>query len=281
MLVAAVEIADHDGGQRIGALQPHHVAGIELDIEDIDAGAMRDQLAPVGALGRGERRGDDLEIDRAVGIGEDEQLVAAVGERILHAALARRDQARRRLGMGKIDQPLLGGFVVAARDHAEAAAGAFVEMGEPAGILLFIDQHIVGLLGAEAMAPDLHRAMVVVELDVEEALAVGAPHHRAVGFLDEVVEVLAAFPVAHADGKIFRALDVGAPGLEPVIRRMPRAAELEIFFVRRELVAVEHDPDFAAVARHAAEHFMLAALAEFAQIGVRAVRRRARWNRPP
>ena len=203
--------------------------------------AVRDQVAPVGAFRRGERRGDDLEIDGAVGIGEDEQLVAAVGERILHAALALCDEARRRVGMGKIDQPLLRGFVVAARDHAEAAAGTFMEMGEPAGILFLIDQHIVGLLGAEAMTPDLHRAVVVVELDVEEALAVGAPHHRAVGFLDEVVEVLAASPVAHANGEIFRALDVGAPGLEPVIRRMPRAAELEIFLLRCELVAVEHD----------------------------------------
>ena len=230
-----LEIADDDGGQRVGALQPHQMAGIELDIDDVDAGAMRDQVAPVGALRRCQRRGDDLEVDGAVGIGENEQLVAAVGDRILHADLARRDQARRRIGIGKIDQPLLGGFVVAAGDHAEAAAGAFMDMGEPAGILLLIDQDVVGLRGAEAMTPDLHRAMIVVELDVEEALAVRAPHHAAVGLLDEVVAVRAVGPVAHADREIFRALDVGAPGLEPVVGRMPRAAELEIFVVSCEL----------------------------------------------
>ena len=112
-------------------------------------GAMRDQVAPVGALRRGERRGDDLEVDRAVGIGEDEQFVAAIGERILHAFLARRDQPRRRVGIGEIDQPLLGGLVVAAGDHAEPAAGALMDMGEPAGILLLVDQHIVGLRRAE------------------------------------------------------------------------------------------------------------------------------------
>ena len=149
-----------------------------------------------------------------------------------------------------------------------------MEMGEPAGIRFLIDQRVVRLPGAEAVTPDLHRAVIVVELDVEEALAVGAPHHRAVGFLHEVVEVLSARPVAHPDRKIFRALDVGAPGLEPVIRRMPRAAELEIFLFFRERVAVEHDLDFAAVARHAAEHFMLAALAEFPHIGKGAIRRR-------
>ena len=234
---------------------------------------IRNQIAPVRAIGRGERRGHDLEVDGAVGIGENEQLIAAVVDRILHAFLARRDQARRRLGIGKIDQALLGGFVVAAGDHAEAAAGAFMQMGEPAGILFLVDQNIVRLLGAEAMPPDLHRTVVIVELDVEEAFAVDAPHHAAVGLLDQVVVVLAGRPVAHPDREIFRALDVGAPGLEPVVGRMPRAAELEIFLVGGEFVAVEDDLGRAAVARHAAEQFMLAALAEFAEIGVGAIRR--------
>ena len=42
---------------------------------------------------------------------------------------------------------------------------------------------------------------------------------------------------------------------------MPRAAELEIFMVRRKLIAIEHDFDRAAVARNAAEHLVLTALA--------------------
>ena len=118
---------------------------IELDIEHIDAFAVRDQVAPVLPLGGGQRRGDDLEVDGAVGVGEDEEFVAAVGDRILHAFLARRDEARRRFGIGQIDQALLGGFVVAAGDHAKAAAGALVQMGEPAGVLFFIDQDVVRL----------------------------------------------------------------------------------------------------------------------------------------
>ena len=64
-----------------------------------------------------------------------------------------------------------------------------MQMGEPAGILFFIDQNVVGLLVPSAMTPHLHRAVVVVELDVEEAFAVLAPHHAAVGFLDEVVAI--------------------------------------------------------------------------------------------
>ena len=55
---------------------------------------------------------------------------------------------------------------------------------------------------------------------------------------------------------------------------MPRAAEFEVVVGGRKLVAIQDDLDLAAVARRAAEHFVLAALAEFAQIGERAIRRR-------
>ena len=94
---------------------------IEFDIDQVDALAMRDQVAPVGALRGSDRRGDDLEVDRAIGIGQNEQLLAAVGDRILHAGFARRHQPRFRLFIGKIDQPLFRGFVVAAGDDAETA----------------------------------------------------------------------------------------------------------------------------------------------------------------
>ena len=274
MLLVAGEIADDDRGQRIGALQTGHVSGIKLEIEDVDARAMRDQIAPVGTFGRSKRRRHDLEVDRAVGIAEDVQLIAAVGERVLHTLFTRRDQARRRVGVFEIDQPLLGRLMVAAGDHAEAAARAFVQMGEPAGILLLINQDVIGLLRAQAMPPDLHRPVVVVELDVEEASGVRTPHHAAVGFLDDIVEVGPRGPVADANGEIFRALGVRTPGMEPVVRGMPAAAELEIFVVGRQRIAVENDLHLAAVARGAAEHFVLAAFAEFAQIGERAVRRR-------
>src|SRR5260370_15265370 len=163
--------------------------------------------------------------------------------------------------------------MVAARDHAEPAAGTLMQMGEPAGIMLLINQHVVGLFGAQAMTPDLHRAMIVVEPDVEEALCVRAPDHAAVGLLDEVVEVGTIGPVAHANGKIFGAFGVGAPGMQPVIRRMARAAELEVVVAGRKLVAIEHDCRLAAIAWAAAEQFVLPTLAELAHIAVRSVRR--------
>jgi hypothetical protein len=51
MFAAVAEIADDDGRQCIGALQPHQMAGVEFDVDDIDALAVRNQIAPIGALG--------------------------------------------------------------------------------------------------------------------------------------------------------------------------------------------------------------------------------------
>ncbi len=146
-------------------------------------------------------------------------------------------------------------------------------MGEPAGVLFLIDEDIVLLLGAETMAPHLRRAVIVVELDVEETLAVLAPDRRSIGVLDAVGMIAAAVPFAHEDGEIFRALDVGAPRYEAMIPGMFGAAEPEILAGLRKLVAVEHDLVRAAIARLAAEQLMLSALAEFTEIGVRPVRR--------
>src|SRR4029450_10265377 len=147
-------------------------------------------------------------------------------------------------------------------------------MGEPAGILLIINKRAVSLLPSQSMPLELLRAMVVVELDIKEALAVLAPDDAAVGLLDEIVTILAISPVAHTNGKILRTLGVGAPRLQLVVMRMPRAAELEIFVAGCQRVAVEHDLHIPAIARRAPEHFMLPALAKLPQIGKRAVRRR-------
>src|SRR3954453_16052681 len=115
--------------------------------------------------------------------------------------------------------------------------------------------------------------MIVVEVDVKETLAVGSPYPRAVTLLDQVVEVGAGGPVADPDRKIFRAVDIGAPGFEPVIRRMAGNAEPEVLLRGSQLIAVLHDVGVSTVPRHAAELFVLTALAEFPEIAVGAIRR--------
>ena len=98
MLGPSRQIADHNRGQGVGALQPHKMAGIKIDAQDVGARPVRHQLAPVRAFRCGERRGRDPEIDGAARAGENEQFVAAIGHAVAHALFARRDQAR--LGVG-------------------------------------------------------------------------------------------------------------------------------------------------------------------------------------
>ncbi len=50
------------------------------------------------------------------------------------------------------------------------------------------------------MTPDLHRAVIVIELDVEEAFAVGGPHHRAVGLLERDGVLVICPEIADDDG---------------------------------------------------------------------------------
>src|SRR3982074_1203180 len=116
-----------------------------------------------------------------------------------------------------------------------------MNMREPAGIVLFVNQDVVRLRRSQPVTPDLHRTMIFVELDVEEALRIRAPYHRAVGFLDQVVAVLSTLPIAQPDREIFRTLDVGAPGFQPMVGRMPGAAEPEVVVAGRGLIASAHD----------------------------------------
>src|SRR5580692_2813344 len=122
-------------------------------------------------------------------------------------------------------------------------------MREPAGVLFLVDQDIVGLSCPQTVKPNLHGSMIVIEFDVKERGRVRAPHHPALGFFNEIGEILACGPIAYAYRKIFRALDVGAPCLEPVIGRMTRTTEFEVLMTGGKLIAVENDLGFAAIAR--------------------------------
>ena len=114
VLGAIGKVADHDRGQRVRPLEPHQVAGVESHRDDIGAGAMRDQRPPMAAVGRRQRRRGDAEVDRIAFVGEDEELVAAIEDGVAHAGLARRHEAGCRVRLRKVDQPALGGLLVAA-----------------------------------------------------------------------------------------------------------------------------------------------------------------------
>ena len=73
MLVAARKVTHHDARQPVLALEPDQPVGQYGEGQKIDAGTVRNEVAPMRAIRGRERRDRDLEILRAVRIGEDEQ----------------------------------------------------------------------------------------------------------------------------------------------------------------------------------------------------------------
>ena len=143
------------------------------------------------------------------GIGENEQIIAAVIDRVLDAGLAGCDQARARRPrrIGKIDQMLLGCLVVAAGDDAEAAELALSWiMREPTGVLFLIDKPVLRLRGAHAVQVDLPGAVVGVEPDIKEAVAVLAVQTTLPSVSSTSRRGRSGFPVADADGEISEPL---------------------------------------------------------------------------
>jgi len=95
------------------------VAGIDLDIDEIDAFAMRDQVAPVGAFGEFNGAVTTLKSMEPSAIGENEQLVAAVGDR--NCTPCSRAATSRGGESGSRDRSAAARrfFVIATGDHAD------------------------------------------------------------------------------------------------------------------------------------------------------------------
>src|SRR3546814_3951506 len=98
--------------------------------------------APVLPPRRVERRLDDLEVDGAIGVGENKEAPVVVADVVLDAALPRRDQARRAFRRVGLDHPHLRGGVVVRGDDDVAVALGLAEVDEEAGIgLLRSEEH--------------------------------------------------------------------------------------------------------------------------------------------
>jgi len=270
----------HDAREAVLALEPHQMPAKGGDGEDQPAGLVRHQLAPVGARGRGERRGDDLEVLRPVRIGLDEEALRSLEVRMVLDAVsqpdgARLDEARGRLDVLEVEEMDLAGLVVAAGDQAETAGLGAAERDEEALVRLFIDQHVGGRVGADDMAIDEARPVLGVAPHIIEVVRIRAPQYVAGGLGDTVGQVASAGEVAHPQGEIFRAGFVSAPGEPAMVGRMAGIAELEERLAFGERVAVEqHGAGSLVSGGAAADQRMLAAFPEPGVIGKRPVGRR-------
>jgi hypothetical protein len=167
MLLAVRLAADHQPLESIFALEPDEVAGERDNLENASSLLVRQQLAPVLEVRRRCGRGNDLEVGGAVRISADHQPVPPVVHVIAQAPRSSDHQQRFRLRPRCVEQPLLGGIAVFARDHHETAAARGKDRHLESEILFFIDQSIAGRAAIDAMKVDQAGTVIVVEPHIE------------------------------------------------------------------------------------------------------------------
>ena len=141
-------------------------------------GLVRLDLAPMLAAWGRDRRFDYAVILGASGIGEDDEASLVVIDAVIMLAFAGRDEAGRGARIGRIDQADLGGFVVVDAEQKVAPILRCADAEEVAGVGLLVHE-TVGRIAADRVAQQTARAVLVVEPDIEEVPAVGAPFERA------------------------------------------------------------------------------------------------------
>src|SRR5690606_18748815 len=99
------------------------------------------------------RRGDDLVVFGAIGIGADIEDAVALVDFIFAVGEAGRDEARLAALVG-IDQPDFAGLVIMGVDDQEFIRQGLADADEETGILFLIDDRVRRLLGADLVATD-------------------------------------------------------------------------------------------------------------------------------
>ena len=153
---------------------------------------MRDQADPVGALRRRDRCNADPEINSrargvpsvVIGVGQDVECVTVVIDAVFKPGRAWLDQARLGFRIRGVDQVDFAGLVVRDVNQQVVAGLGFVEVDVEGGVLLLVDEFVVSSWCAEPVAVDVERAVVIVEADVLDGLAVLRPDHAAGAFND-------------------------------------------------------------------------------------------------
>ena len=240
-MLVPLHVAHDDARQGVLQFEPNEVIPEHVQVPDHGAGPIGHRVAPVLAGGGIEGAGDDLEVHRAVGIRQNDEIRAPVLDRVDQPLLAGRDAAERALVVGAIEEMDLRRLVVACCDGQVAARLGAADMHEEARIGLLVDDRVLGLIGAEAMAHHTGRTVVLIQSHVEEGGARRIPDRVARRRLHSLGTVLAGLQIAHADGVEFRTLGVHTPGEQAMVVGMGRAGDLEEGETFALLVAIEQD----------------------------------------
>ena len=280
VLLAGAEVADDDPRQARFPLEPDEVVEIDGEIEDQPPRHVRNQIAPVAAIGRRRRRRDDLEIFRPAGVGQDEQPVAgrivAMADRVLLSDQPLRDDARlavRRIGVNDANLRCL---VIVRIDDDEAPRQRLADRDEEARIGVLIHRDVVAGIGADDMPEYLRRPVVGVDPHIEQRLAVVGPDRRAARSLDRVRKVEPGLHVAQPEREVFVALLVDRIRHQAMVGAVREPTQAEIGFARRHAATVQYSPLSAPVARRPDHRRMLSTMLVAGPVGERPVGHRNR-----
>ena len=215
-------------------------------LEDQPAGLVGHEFDPVRSIRRVNRRRANSEIHRTAGVRRNDQLVTALRDNgvldaVLVAGHTGLDEAGRSGWRVGVDQPAFVGLVIVHVDDDELARLRQPDANVKTDIGLLEHQDVFCRRCADAVSPDRHRSVVLVEPHVEHRGVVTRPYDGAARVGDFVGEIPARRHVPNPDRVQFRALVVDAIGEQFVIRAVRDRAERPVGLGFGLSVTVEQD----------------------------------------
>ena len=231
----------HDAQLRLSA-RPHGHDGevpVGVDADDALARAGDEDRRPL-LRPRAPDRGDgDLEVG-AVGVVDDEQVVAGGFDRVVQARPAAAHEDRRSLDVGGVEEPHLGRRARGRVDDDPAAVAGRVVTGVKTLVVLLEEKAVPVRGGADAVGPHLPCAPRLVHPGVDDRRGVRRPREPVAESGDGVVDDVARLDVEDSQAEVLVADEVDADRPEFAVRGRGESARREVLFALGQEVAVPH-----------------------------------------
>ena len=153
--VVVVEAHHAQPVEAVGPFAQHEVVAERVDRVEPHVVAVRHHVDPVLAARVDDRRGDELEVPRAVAVGDDEEpvaeLVVARGARRVYSCSCSRGATSAGALLGRVgrDEPRLRGQLRRRLDQHEPAGAGAADVDEEALVVLAEHERVVGRRRAE------------------------------------------------------------------------------------------------------------------------------------
>ena len=202
--------------------------------------AFRHDLGPRRSPRAVDRGGHQPEVGRSV-VGEDQQSVLLVVDRVLDVVPPRFDQHGLRLGRIAGQEATLARDVAGGADEDVPLALRELDVDLETLVVLLEHEHVRLRRRAEPVPPHLVGPHRLVRPHVEEGLAVGGPGRAVVDAGDHVGQVGRGAQVTEPQCVQLRPVHVRGVGDLGFVRAPLHVAQLEVGVPLCQLVAVEHE----------------------------------------